>query len=120
MAIDTEAEAPILWSPDAKSWLIGKDPDAGKDWRKEEQRMIEHEMVGWHHQINGHEFQQTLGMMKEIRKPGMLQFMGSQRVGHDWVTEQHKKWLLKECIQAYKVSCVWNCFILQRLGNSAT
>ena len=45
--------------------------------------MIEHEMVGWHHQINGHEFQQTLGMMKEIRKPGMLQFMGSQRVGHD-------------------------------------
>ena len=44
--------------------------------------MTEHEMVGWHHQINGHEFQQTLGMM-EIRKPGMLQFMGSQRVGHD-------------------------------------
>ena len=56
-----EAEAPILWIPDAKSWLIGKDPDAGKDWRQEEKGTIEDEMVGWHHQLDGHEFEQTPG-----------------------------------------------------------
>ena len=58
---DVEAETPILWPPDVKNWLIGKDPDAGKDWRQEEKRTIEDEMVGWHHQLNGHEFEQTLG-----------------------------------------------------------
>ena len=57
---DAEAEAPILWPPDAKNWLIGKDPDAGKDWRQEEKGMTEHEMVGWHHWLDGHEFEQTL------------------------------------------------------------
>ena len=54
-----EAETPILWPPDAKNWLNGKYPDAGKDWRQEEKRMIEDEMVGWHHWLNGHEFEQT-------------------------------------------------------------
>ena len=58
---DAEAEAPILWTPDAKNKLIGKDPDAGKDWRQEEKGMTEDEMVGWHHRFNGHEFEQTLG-----------------------------------------------------------
>ena len=57
---DAEAEAPILWPPDAKSQLTGKDPDAGKDWRQEEKGMTEDEMVGWHHRLNGHEFEQTL------------------------------------------------------------
>ena len=56
----SDAEAPILWPPDAKSWLIGKDPDAGKDWRQEK-GMTEDEMVGWHHWLNGHEFQQAPG-----------------------------------------------------------
>ena len=51
-----EAEIPILWPPDVKSWLIGKDPDAGKDWGQEEKGMTEDEMVGWHHRLNGHEF----------------------------------------------------------------
>ena len=55
---DTEAEAPILWPRDAKNWLIGKDPDARKDWRKKK-GVEEDEMVGWHHQLNGHEFEQT-------------------------------------------------------------
>ena len=50
---DAEAETPVLWLPDAKSWLIGKDPDAGKDWRQEEKRMTEDEMVGWHHWLYG-------------------------------------------------------------------
>ena len=58
---DAEAETPILWSPDAKNWLIGKDPDAGEDWRQEEEETTEGEMVGWHHWLNGHEFEQTLG-----------------------------------------------------------
>ena len=53
---DAEAETPILWPPDVKNWLIGKDPDAGKDWRWEEKGMTEDEMVGWHHWLNGHEF----------------------------------------------------------------
>ena len=53
---DVEAETPILWPPDAKDWLIWKDSDAGKDWRQEEKGTTEEEMVGWHHQLNGHEF----------------------------------------------------------------
>ena len=57
-----EAETPILWPPDAKSWLIGKDPDARKDWRQEEKGMTEDEMVGWHHWLNGHEFGWTPGV----------------------------------------------------------
>ena len=52
---DAEAEAPILWPPDVKNWLTGKDPDAGKDWSQEEKGTTEDEMVGWHHQLNGHE-----------------------------------------------------------------
>ena len=58
---DTEAEAPILWAPDVKSWLIWKDPDAGKDWGQEEKEMIEDKMVGWHNWLNGREFEQTPG-----------------------------------------------------------
>jgi len=58
---DAEAEAPILWPPDAKSQLIGKDCDAGKDWRQEEKRVTEDEVVGWHQQLNAHEFEQTQG-----------------------------------------------------------
>ena len=57
---DAEAEAPILWPPDVKNWLVGKDPDAGKDWRREEKGMTEDKMVGWHHQLDGHEFEQAL------------------------------------------------------------
>ena len=56
---DAEGETPILWPPDAKNWLIGKDPDAGKDWRWEEKGTIEDEMVGWYHQLDGHEFEQA-------------------------------------------------------------
>ena len=58
---DAEAETPTLWPPDAKKWLIGKDPDAGKDWRQKK-GMTENEMFGWHHQLNGHEFKQVPGV----------------------------------------------------------
>ena len=54
---DAEAETPILWPPDVKNWLIGKDPDAGKDWRWEEKGTTEDEMAGWHHWLNRHEFE---------------------------------------------------------------
>ena len=57
----TDAEAPILWPTDAKSWLIGKDTYAGKDWEQEEKRVKEDQQVGWHHRLNGHESEQTLG-----------------------------------------------------------
>ena len=57
---DAEAETPTLWPPDAKSWLMGKDPDTGKDCRQE-RGTVEGEMVGWHHRLNEHEFEQTLG-----------------------------------------------------------
>ena len=59
---DAEAETPVLWPPDVKSWLTGKDPDAGKDWRQEEKGMTEDEMVGWHHWLDGLEFEQALGV----------------------------------------------------------
>ena len=59
---DVEAETPILWPSDAKNWFIWKDPDAGKDWSQEEKGMTEDEMVGWHHLLNGREFEQALGV----------------------------------------------------------
>ena len=59
---DAEAETPILWPPDAKSWLTGKDPDAGKDWRQEEKGTTEDEIVGWHHRLSAHGFGWTLGL----------------------------------------------------------
>ena len=57
---DAKAETPIHWPHDGKNWLLGKDPDAGKDWRQEEKGMTEDEITGWHHQLNGHEFEQAL------------------------------------------------------------
>ena len=57
-----EAETPILWPPDVKNWLIGEDPDAGKDWRQEAKGTTEHDIVGYHHQLNGHDFGQALGV----------------------------------------------------------
>ena len=101
---DAKAKAPILWPSDAKSWLVGKDPDAGKDWRQEK-GTTEDVMVRWYHWLSGHEFEQTLGdgwMASPTQwtwvwvnsrswwwtgRPGVLQTMGSQRVGHDWATE---------------------------------
>ena len=58
----TDVETPIFWSPDVKNWLIGKDPDAGEDWRQEEKGTTEDEMVGWHHRLNGREFEWTPGV----------------------------------------------------------
>ena len=82
---DAKAETPKIWPPDAKKWLIRKDPDAGKDWRQEKKGETEDEMVGWHQQLYG--FSASYKNWWWTGKPGMLQFMGSQRIGHNWVNE---------------------------------
>ena len=82
-----EAEAPILWPPDLKSWLIRKDPDAGKDWKQEEKGTIEDKMIGWHHHLNRHWVWANSWRWWKTGKPGMPQSMASQRVGLDWATE---------------------------------
>ena len=81
---DAEAKASIIWPPDAKSWLTGKDPDSVKDWGQRK-RVTEDEMVGWHHQVNGHEFEQA---PRDRERQGKLLSIGSQRVWHNWVVEQ--------------------------------
>ena len=86
---NAEAEALILWPPDEKNWFTGKDPDAGKDWRQEEKGTTEDEMIGWHHRLDGHDFEQA---------PGVGDGQGSlvccspwlKRAGHDWVTELNR------------------------------
>ena len=83
---DAKAETPILWPPNGKSWLIGKHPDAGKDWSWEEKGPTEDEMVGWHHWLDGHEFEQALGVGDEQGSLACCSPWG-RRVGHDWATE---------------------------------
>ena len=85
---DAKVEAPILWPPDAKSQLIRKVPDDGKDWRQEEKRMTENEMVWLYHRLNGHEFVQAPGAGEG--QGNLLQSRRLQRVWHDWVTEQQQ------------------------------
>ena len=81
-----EAETPILWPPDAKSWLIGKDPDAGKDWGQEEKGRTEDEMVGWYHRLNGYEFEQTLGDSEGQGRLVWCSWWGCKQLD---TTEQH-------------------------------
>ena len=83
---DVEAEIPILWPPDVKNWLLGKDSDAGKDWRQEEKGTIEDEMVEWHHQLNWW-----------TGRPGVLQSMESQRVRHNSASEQQQQTVFTFC-----------------------
>ena len=97
---NAEAETPILWPPDAKSWLIWKDPDAGIDRGKAEKGTTEDVMVGWHYQLNALPTQWTwvwvnLGSWWWTGRPGMLQSMGLQRVGHDWATELKWTWKIE-------------------------
>ena len=93
---DVEAEAPILWPPDAKSWLIWKDPDVGKGWGQEEKWVTEDEMIGWHHQLSRHEFEQTQEVVKnrEAWHAAVHGVAKSQTRLNDWteevkVTESH-------------------------------
>ena len=81
-----KAETPILWPPHAKSWLIGKDPDSGRDLGQEEKGTTEDEMAGWHHRLDGRELSELRELVMD-RQVGVLRFVWSQRVGHDWATE---------------------------------
>ena len=111
---DVEAETPILWPPDVKSWLIWKDPDAGKDWGQEEKGTTEDKLAGWHHWLNGHGFGWTLGVGDG---QGGLACCSSWdcRVEHDWATELN--WLTS---RRYRISwhtiyaptsCLWTFFL---------
>ena len=90
---DAEAEAPIIWPPDAKSQLTGKDPDAGKDWGQEEKGETEEERAGWHHQLNGREFEQTPGDSGGQRSLSCCSPRSCRRVGHYLVTKQQQSWV---------------------------
>ena len=79
---DAEAETPVLWPPHGKSWLIGKDPDAGRDWGQEEKGMTEGEMAGWHHRLNGHEFEWT---------PGVGDGQGGLACCDSWFTKSRRR-----------------------------
>ena len=83
---DAKAETPVLWPLHAKSWLIGKDSDAGRDWGQEEKGMAEDEMAGWHHWLDGRESEWTLGVGDGQGGLVCCDSWG-RRVGHDWVTE---------------------------------
>ena len=99
---DAEAETPILWPPDANNWFIGKDPDAGEGWRQEEKGTTEDEMIGsrtWWPWVWANS-----GSWWWTEKPGMLQPMGSQRVGYNWVTELN--WIEQSL-------CTWSSFSLE-------
>ena len=101
--IDAEAETPILWPPDVKSWHIWKDHDAGEDWGQEEKGMTEDEMVGWHHQLDGHGFGWTPVVGDG---QGVLACRSSRgrRVRHDWATELNWTiyWIGKNFIQVFQ------------------
>ena len=95
----TDAEARILWPPDVKNWLIGKDPDAGKDWRQEKKGTTEGEMVGWHHQLDGHEFENTQELVMD-RKAWCTAVDEPQSVRHDWATELNQGFSVHGICQA--------------------
>ena len=85
---EAEAKTPILWPPDAKNWQ-GKDPDAGKDWRREEKGTTEDEMIGWHHWLNGHEFEQALGVGDGQGGPACCSPWGRK----EWDTNERLNWI---------------------------
>ena len=89
---DGEAEAPILWPPDVENWPIGKDPDAGKDWGQKEKGETEDEMVGWHHWLSGHEFEQTLGDSGRERSLACCSPLGLKELGMTLWLNGNNKW----------------------------
>ena len=106
---DIEAETPILWPPDVKNWLIGKDPDSGKDWRQEEKGTTEVEMVGWHHQRYGHEFE---------RSPGAGDRQRSMPCYSPWdCKELDTTERLNWTEDGHSLSCAWSAHLSQILGS---
>ena len=94
---DAEAETPILWPPDAKSWLIGKDPDAGKDRRWKEKGTTEDEMVGWHHQLNGHELEYFTKLKENTQFTRVFDFSSTSLLIFVWIQITTWKYL-NDCL----------------------
>ena len=102
-----EAESLILWPPHPKSWLIGKDSESGRDWGQEEKGTAEDEMAGWHHWLTWWTWVWVnSGSWWWTWRPGMLQFMGLQRFGHDWVTELNHNMKLWEKLK-WRINISW-------------
>ena len=106
---DAAAEALILWPPDAKNWLTGKDPDAGKDWRKEQKGMTEDEMVGWHHQLDGHE-SRTIRKAEHWRTDAFELWCWKRLLKVPWTTRRSNQSILKETSPEYSLErLMLNC-----------
>ena len=112
---EAESEAPVLWPSDAKKWLIRKDPDAGKDWRQEEKGPTEDEMIGWHHRLDGHEFEQALGVGngQEAWHPAVHGVMKSWTGLNSWtelitVMTECNSYLISQCLVLFLsfISCL--------------
>ena len=102
---DAKAEAPILWPPDVKNWLIGKDPDTGKDWRWEEKGVTEDGMVVWHHWLDGHEFEQALRVGDEHGSLACCTPWGHKEsdMGHNWANELNWVVLLPDATMGWEL-----------------
>ena len=112
---DVEAETPMLWPPDANSWLIGKDPDAGKDWGQEEKGMTEDEMVGWHHWLDGHGFEWTPGLGDGQRGLACCGSWGRKESDTtEWLNWTELNWCLKVCLgnEPSSFCHVWDCILV--------
>ena len=101
---EPESETPILWPPDMKNWLIWKDPSAGKDWRWEEKGATEDEMVGWQSLTQWTWVWVNPGSWWWTGRPGVLQSMGLQTVGHEWVTELN--WIMLEAYYPQRLKVI--------------
>ena len=112
---DAEAETPILWPPDAKSWLVGKDPDAGKDWGREEKGMTEDEMVGWHRWLNGRGLGglRELVMDREAWHAAVHGIAKSRTWLSDW-TELNWKWKQWQILFSWAPKSLEKCLLLAR------
>ena len=109
---DDKAETLIPWPLHAKSWLTGKDPDAGRDWGQEEKGMTEDEMAGWHHWLDGRVWVNS-GSLWWTGMPGVLRFTGSQIVGHDWATEL--SWYIVELWVGTLINVTCYCMALEKI-----
>ena len=112
---DAKAETPVLWPPHAKSWLIGKGSDAGRDWGQEEKGTTEDEMSGWHHWLDGRESEWTPGA-GDGQGGLACWFMGSQRVWHDWATELNVKNYLKMILSKANIHTYKRFFFFPHLN----
>ena len=115
---DVEAETLILQPSNVKSWLIWKDPDAGKHWRQEEKWKTEDEMVGWNHRLNGHEFEQSPGVGDGQESLACWSPWGSQRVRHDWATELNWTVCSKASCLPHYPNLELSCTVLWARNNS--